>query len=208
MVLADKPYLPVRLNRYTVSLPGTQGGVNYYGGAYDPVRGLFIVNVNNLAQPMRIVKGDDGAYVNAGPLAGLRRFWDADKHLPCGPTPWGQMVAVDVNTGRIAWRQTLGVTEQFPAGQQNTGRPGLGGTTLTASGLAFVGATDDNRFRAFDTGTGREVWSTRLPASAQATPVVYTGSGGKQFIAVVATGGGLIGAKLESDSVIAFSLPK
>ena len=208
MVLADKPYLPVRLNRYTVSLPGTQGGVNYYGGAYDPARGLFIVNINNLAQPMRIVKGPDGAYVNAGPLAGLRRFWDADKHLPCGPTPWGQLVAVDVNTGKIAWRQTLGVTEQFPAGQQDTGRPGLGGTTLTASGLAFVGATDDNRFRAFDSATGRELWSTHLPASAQATPVVYTGAGGKQFVAVVATGGGLIGAKLESDAVVAFSLAK
>ncbi len=199
-------YMPLEVDRYTVSLPGTQGGVNYYGGAFDPKRGLFIANVNNLGQPMRLVKGADGAYLNSGPLAGLRRFWDADKHLPCGPTPWGELVAVDINSGRIAWRSTLGMTDSLPAGQQATGRPGLGGTTLTASGLAFVGATDDNRFRAFDTRSGKEIWTYRLQASAEATPITYL-AGGKQFVAVVATGGGLIGAKAEGDDVIAFSLP-
>ncbi len=200
-------FLPLEVDRYTVSLPGTQGGVNYYGGAYDPKWSLYVVNINNLAQPMRLVKGADGQYVNQGPLAGTVRFWDPVKHLPCGPTPWGQLVAVDVNTGRIAWRQTLGVTESFPAGQQATGRPGLGGVTLTATGLAFVGATDDDRFRAFETRTGRLLWETRLPASAEATPIGYAGAGGRQFVAIVATGGGLIGAKPESDAVIAFRLP-
>lgn len=200
-------YLPLEVDRYTVSLPGTQGGVNYYGGAYDPKRGLFIVNVNNLAQPMRMVKGADGAYGNSGPLAGTVRFWNPADHNPCGPTPWGQLVAVDVNTGRIAWRSTLGVTDGFPEGMRDTGRPGLGGAIVTASGLVFVGATDDGRFRAFDSQTGKEIWTYRLPASAEATPITYAGAGGKQFVAVVATGGGLIGAKVESDTLVAFSLP-
>jgi quinoprotein glucose dehydrogenase len=181
--------------------------VNYYGGAYDPRRHLFIANVNNLAQPMRMEKNPDGTYVNRGPLAGTRRFWDADKRLPCGPTPWGQMVAVDIDTGKIAWRSTLGVTDSFPAGMQNTGRPGLGGTTLTTTGLAFVGATDDKRFRAFDSASGRELWTTRLDASAASTPIVYSGSGGKEYVAVVATGGSQNLTKLESDEVIAFTLP-
>lgn len=206
MLLNSESFVPVRLDRYTVSLPGTQGGVNYYGGAFDPALGLFVVNVNNLAQPMRIVKGPDGAYVNSGPLAGLVRFWDPKTHLPCGPTPWGQLVAVDVNTGRIAWRTTLGLTESFPAGQQATGRPGLGGAIVTAGGVTFVGATDDARLRAFATKTGKELWTFRLPASAEATPVTYAGPDGTQFVAVVATGGGLIGAKLEGDTLMAFSL--
>ncbi|WP_162875608.1 PQQ-binding-like beta-propeller repeat protein [Sphingomonas crusticola] len=200
-------YTPLELDRYTVSLPGTQGGVNYYGGAYDPKRGLFIANVNNLAQPMRMVKTAEGTYVNQGPLAGTRRFWDADRRLPCGPTPWGQMVAVDINTGKIAWRSTLGVTDDFPAGLQNTGRPGLGGATLTATGLAIVGATDDKRFRAFDSRTGKEIWTTKLEAAAASTPIIYAGAGGKEFIAVVATGGSQNITKLEGDEVVAFSLP-
>jgi quinoprotein glucose dehydrogenase len=187
-------------------MPGTQGGVNYYGGAFDPKLGLFIANVSNLGQPMRIVRNPDGSYINAGPLAGLNRFWDPSNHLPCGPTPWGQLVAVDVNTGKIAWRSTLGVTDSLPEGKQNTGRPGLGGAIITASGLVFIGATDDARFRAFNAKTGKEIWTVKLPAAAESTPITYADAKGKQYVAVVATGGGLIGAPLLSDSLVVYTL--
>jgi len=208
MLLGEQPYTPIALDRYTVGLPGTQGGVNYYGGAFDPELRLYVVNVNNLAQPMRMVLNEDGSYSNSGPLAGTRRFWNPETHLPCGPTPWGQLVAVNVDTGAVAWRSTLGITEQFPADQQMTGRPGLGGPITTATGLTFVGATDDKRLRAFETRTGRELWSFELPASAEATPVTYRGTDGRQFVAITATGGGLIGAELESDTLLAFALPE
>jgi quinoprotein glucose dehydrogenase len=112
-----------------------------------------------------------------------------------------------VNTGQIAWRTTLGVTDSLPQDKQDTGRPGLGGPIVTAGGLTFIGATDDARFRAFDTRTGKEIWTVRLPAAAEATPITYADAGGKQYVAVVATGGGLIGAPLRSDSVIVYSLP-
>ncbi len=208
MYLSPVPYTPPRYNQYSVTLPGTHGGVNYYGGAFDPRLGLYVVNVNNLGQPMRIVRNPDGSYSNSGPLAGYTRFWDVKDHLPCTPLPWGQLVAVNVNTGKIAWRSTLGVTDILPKGKQNTGRPGLGGPILTASGLTFIGATDDARFRAFDTRTGREIWTVRLPAAAEAIPVTYSDAHGKQYVAIVATGGGLVGAPLLSDSVIAYALPQ
>jgi quinoprotein glucose dehydrogenase len=206
MLLGEVPYTPTALDRYTVGLPGTQGGVNYYGGAFDPTLGLFVANVNNLAQPMRIVRNPDGSYSNSGPLAGVNRFWDPSNHLPCTPTPWGQLVAVDVNTGKIAWRSTLGVTDSLPQGKQDTGRPGLGGAIVTAGGLVFVGATDDARFRAFDTKTGKELWTVKLPASAESTPVSYADAKGQQYIAVVATGGLGVGAKLAGDALVVFGL--
>ena len=204
--LSPVPYTPPKLNRYTVNFPGTQGGVNFYGPAYDPQRGILVANVNNLAQPMRIVRNADGSYQNSGPLAGTRRFWDPDKRLPCGPTPWGELVGVDVKTGLIAWRTVLGVTDDFPDGQKATGRPGLGGAITTVSGLTFVGATDDARFRAFETQTGKLVWETTLPASGYATPVTYEVRG-KQYVAIVATGGSQIGAPLLSDGLHVFALP-
>jgi quinoprotein glucose dehydrogenase len=200
-------YLPPGFNHYTVAPPGTQGGVNYYGGSFDPKRHLFIANVNNMFQPMRVITNPDGTFVNTARPA-IRRFWDNDKHLPCNQTPWGQLVAVDVNTGDVVYRKTLGITESFPVGQQDTGRPGLGGTTVTASGLTFVGATDDMRFRAFETATGKNLWTVKLNASAESTPISYQGSDGRQFVAITATGGGLIGAKLEGDELVAFALPK
>lgn len=206
MQLAKAPYTPPAFKRYSVSLPGTHGGVNYSGGAFDPTLGLFVVNVNNLGQPMRIVPEGAGGYTNAGQYAGTVRFWNPEKHLPCTEPPWGELVAVDVNSGKIAWRSVLGVTDIFPEGKQRTGRPGLGGAIVTAGGLTFIGATDDARFRAFDTKTGQQLWSYHLPASAESIPVTYTADHGKQYIAIVATGGGLLRAPLLSDELIAFAL--
>ena len=206
MLLAQEPYTPPAFNRYSVNLPGTHGGVNYSGGAFDPALGLFVVNVNNLGQPMRIVPDVAGGYTNSGPFAGTVRFWNPEKRLPCNEPPWGELVAVDVNSGKIAWRSVLGVTDDLPEGKQHTGRPGLGGPIVTAGGLTFIGATDDARFRAFDTKTGREIWTYRLPASAESIPITYTDGDGKQYVAVVSTGGGLMRAPLLSDELIAFKL--
>jgi quinoprotein glucose dehydrogenase len=206
MLLAQEPYTPPAFKRYSVNLPGTHGGVNYSGGALDRALGLFIVNVNNLGQPMRIIPDDHGGYTNAGPLAGTVRFWNPEKHLPCTEPPWGELVAININSGNIVWRSTLGVTDSFPEDKQRTGRPGLGGPIVTAGGLTFIGATDDSRFRAFDTKTGQELWTYHLPASAESIPITYTDEDRKQYVAIVATGGGLIRAPLLSDELIAFKL--
>lgn len=202
------PYMPIALNRYSISPPGPQGGINFWGGSYDPKLHLFVSNTTNLFQPMRLVQRPDGSYINEGPLAGLRRFGDAERKLPCGPTPWGELVAVNMDTGDIAYRKTLGVTEIFPAGLQDTGRPSTGGVILTASGLTFVGGTDDFRFRAFATATGEKLWEVKLPSSIEATPVTYLGADGRQFVTVVSTGGSLTGSEVTSDEIIAFALPK
>src|SRR5258708_12806972 len=99
---------------------------------------------------MHVVKKPDGTFVND---YGVLRFWDPDKKLPCGPTPWGQLVAVNVDTGEVAYRKTLGVTDSFPQQFQDTGRPGLGGTILTAAGLTFVVPTAAFPFPPFPTAT-------------------------------------------------------
>ncbi len=206
ILLGTQPYTPPAFGRYTVNLPATAGGVNASGGAFDPKQGLFVVNVFNLGQPVRILRDPDGGFTNSGPLAGVVRFWNPAERLPCNEPPWGELVAVDVNTGKVAWRSTLGVSDNLPAGKQNTGRPGFGGPILTASGLTFIGATDDARFRAFDTRTGEELWTYRLPASAVSIPITYADARGEQYVAVVATGGSLLRAPIVSDEVIAFTL--
>jgi quinoprotein glucose dehydrogenase len=202
------PFMPPAFNQYSVTPPGPAGGINFWGGSYDPALHLFVSNVNNMFQPMRIILRPDGSFVNSGPLAGLRRFGDADRKLYCGPTPWGQLVAVNMDTGDIVYRKTLGVSEMLPPGMQDTGRPSTGGVALTASGLTFVGGTDDFRFRAFATATGEKLWETRLPSSVTATPITYSGSDGRQYVAVVSTGGGLTGAAVTNDEIVAFALPK
>ena len=67
------------------------------------------------------------------------------------------------------------------------GLPNLGGPIVTASGLVFIAAANDDKLRAFDVLTGRELWRASLPAGGQATPMTYV-AGGRQFV-VIAAGG-------------------
>jgi quinoprotein glucose dehydrogenase len=199
------PYLPLALNRLTISFPGRQGGANWGGGSYDPVAGYFFVNANNLGQVEQITRRADGTLTTFDADSG--RFSDRDRGLMCQQPPWGTLTAIDVASGKIAWQSTLGISDQLPESVSHTGRPNVGGSIATAGGLVFIGATDDARLRAFNARTGEEVWTTRLPASAHATPITYQGRNGKQYVAIVATGGSFLESPIASDSVDVFALP-
>ena len=99
-------------------------------------------------------------YVKNSPLGGAYgRFWNPETRIPCSAPPFGELVAVNANTGDVAWRVPLGIVEALEAkGIRNTGALNLGGSMATASGLVFIGATADSRFRAFDAKTGKELW--------------------------------------------------
>jgi|GEM_PF-3329511 len=60
------------------------------------------------------------------------------------------------------------------------------GPAGTAGGLVFIGAVSDNPFRAFDSKTGKELWSATLDATANANPMTDQGKSGKQYVAIVA----------------------
>jgi quinoprotein glucose dehydrogenase len=141
-------------------------------------------------------------------VPGGGRFRDAATGMMCQQPPWGQLTAVNVNTGEFAWRVPLGITESLPPEKQKTGRPGNGGPIATAGGLVFVAATDDARFRAFDAKTGQEVWTFKLTGAANATPSTYLGKDGRQYVVIPSTGGGFFGAPLTDDAIMAFALPQ
>jgi len=218
------PFLPVSYNRLRVQFPGNHGGVNWGGMSFSPQLGYLFVNTNELGQLSGLRDRDPNATDSAraegqgnrvdpnGPYQGVPgggrfsiRGTDAQQLL-CQQPPWGQLTAINVNTGEFAWRVPLGITDSLPADKQLTGRPGNGGTIATAGGLVFVGATDDSRFRAFDAKTGKELWTVKLPGAAQATPMTYEGPDGKQYVVITATGGGFFGNPVTGDSVTAFAL--
>jgi quinoprotein glucose dehydrogenase len=135
------------------------------------------------------------------------RFFQPGTRLPCNEPPWGELVAINVDTGEIAWKSILGISDDLPEGLQRTGRPSIGGAITTAGGLVFVGATDDSRFRAFDAASGEMLWETKLDASAQATPITYLGKDGRQYVVVTATGGTFLRSPVTDDAIIAWALP-
>jgi quinoprotein glucose dehydrogenase len=217
------PFAPPTYNRVRVIFPSEIGGADWGGASFNPAMGYLFLNVNDLGQfngvkdpetgPIDVAKvagtnlrgGRTGPYVDMTPSG---RFRDPATRMFCNQPPWGELVAINVNTGDTAWHVPLGITDSLPADKQNTGRPGEGGSIATASGLVFIGASDDSRFRAFDSKTGKELWTTKLDASAESVPSTYLGKDGRQYVAVVAAGGGDAAAPVTSDELTVFALPK
>jgi quinoprotein glucose dehydrogenase len=199
----SKRFEPIPTTHPIIRFPGGEGGPEWAGGAFDPQRGLFIVNTNNFGYVEQLVRRPHGEMGMTS-----ARFWDPKTHLYCQQPPWGLLTAVNVNTGDIAWQVPLGISDLLPEGKKNTGRPSNGGPILTASGVTFIGGTDDQRFRAFDSKTGKEIWTVKLDYSAHATPVTYQGKDGRQYVAVVATGGSYLASPTGGDSLVVFALPK
>lgn len=215
------PYLPPGYKRPTVNFPGTIGSANWGGMSYNPQLGYLFINSHDLGQltgiyernAPREVIGVAGAGSSGVPnvsydMGGLLgRFRDPATGMMCNQPPWGSLTAIDVNTGEIAWRSTLGVTDSLPADKQNTGRPNLGGSIVTAGGVVFIGATDDGRFRAYDAKSGKELWATKLSAPNHSVPITYVGRDGRQYVVLPATGGSFLEDPATDDALVAFALP-
>ena len=202
-------YMPLS-SKPTILFPGNNGGANYGGASFDPETRTLYVNSQDVGFYVRMVKRPGDALVpyrmqSLGPKYAW--FMD-DKGYPCQKPPWGHLTAIDLDTGQFRWRAVLGVVDELLAkGVPPTGSPNIGGSIVTAGGLVFIGATNDSRFRAFDKDSGKELWVTRLPASAHAAPATYLGKKtGKQFV-VIAAGGGNKYNDVFSDSLIAYTLP-
>ncbi len=128
--------------------------------------------------------------------------WRDSSGLPAIKPPWGTLTAIDLNTGEQRWRITLGEHPALTASASGTEQ--YGGPIVTAGGLVFIAATQDAKFRAFDTSTGKLLWETTLPAAGYATPSTFSVRG-RQYV-VIAAGGGKLGTRSD-DAYIAFTLP-
>jgi quinoprotein glucose dehydrogenase len=144
----------------------------------------------------------DAKYISDG----YNKFLDKDGYPAIQP-PWGTLTAIDLNSGKTAWKIPLGEYPELAAqGLTGTGSENYGGAVVTAGGLLFIGATNyDKVFRALDKTTGKVLWQTTLPAAGNATPATYEVNG-RQYI-VIASGGGKSPAP-SGGSLVAFALPK
>jgi quinoprotein glucose dehydrogenase len=204
-----------------IAVPGNIGGPNWSSFSFDPVRNLLLVNTTDLPFFVRLLPRDQIAAADKANLRGevapqfgapfgmSREPLLGPSGAPCSPPAWGELLAIDIVKGVIRWREPLGtMTELNPAlNREDHGSVSLGGTIVTAGGLTFVGGTLDRHFRAFDTDTGRMLWSTELPAGAHATPMTYQASG-RQYVLIAAGGAAHISEERPGDSIVAFALPR
>lgn len=210
---------------FTLMMPNVGGGMNWGGGAFDPDSNILVTPVGESPYSLRLVPNKDiDPEVAGAPMAGLPTgppgYIDGTDYgleqgplfspfmMPCTAPPWGKLVAVDMAAGEILWEAPLGVVDKLSPIPipLRWGTPFAGGPIATGGGVVFIGATADERFRAYDTASGDLLWEMEGPTSANATPMTYM-AGGRQYV-VVATGGhNWVYPFKKGDSVIAYSLP-
>jgi quinoprotein glucose dehydrogenase len=189
----------------SIVLPGFDGGGEWGGAAVDRESGVIYVNASDVPWILAMKQAPATRQTKAPyDFAGYER-WRDSSDFPAIKPPWGTLSAIDLNTGDYRWRITLGEHAALTAkGVPITGTEQYGGPIVTAGGVVFIAATMDEKIRAFDKTTGRQLWEAKLPAAGYATPATYSVRG-KQYV-VIAAGGGKLGTT-SGDAYVAFALP-
>ncbi len=227
---------PVGEERATVTWPGYLGGINWGSVSVDPINQLMFVNSTHVMMYNQLIErevademglkpfsakagGNGKSVAMMAPQSGTPYAISSKPFLsffavPCQEPPFGLVSAVDLKTRELLWQKPFGTArDSGPLLLRSylpipMGVPNLGGSTTTASGITFIGATQERVIRAYNTKTGEELWRAPLPAGGHATPAVYwSEKSNRQFVVIAAGGhGAMLSGK--SDSIVAFALPK
>ncbi len=204
----------------TLQLPGTRGGGEWGGAAFDPESSMFYIKSNDAPDLITIVRGTKQASTEQAATSQLEtvdrharpdqfvnstgyKTWKDPSGNPAIAPPWGTLNALNLATGEYAWQLPLGndSTRQEKDAPE-TGQEGKAGPIVTAGGVIFISGTEDRKLRALDKATGKLLWQTTLPALANATACTYFVRG-KQYVALS------VGGTSENPSgfIMAFALP-
>ncbi|MEZ5554234.1 membrane-bound PQQ-dependent dehydrogenase, glucose/quinate/shikimate family [Haliea sp.] len=217
-------FTPPGLDR-SLSWPGNNGVMNWGSVSVDESRHLMAVSSSYMPLLLQLVSREDapaGEHISfdangvpVSPQLGTpfavrtERPFLSPLGLPCNAPPWGRLAVIDLQDRKLLWQRPLGTTrDHAPLGIPLPGAFAQGGSIITAGGLIFIAAAQDDYLRAFDVDTGEELWRHRLPAGGQATPMSFVSrQTGRQYVVIAAGGHAYLQTTL-GDYVVAFSLPE
>ncbi|MEX1197579.1 MAG: PQQ-binding-like beta-propeller repeat protein [Pseudohongiellaceae bacterium] len=190
----------------TLSLPSATGGANWEGAAMDPETGMLYVPSRTVVTALSVDK-DQNSDVDFSMALGVRV--PRIEGLPLVKPPYGRVTAIDMNSGEHVWMEANADTPDRIANNPalegvdipRTGVETRAGLLLTKT-LLFVGegAGGGNTLYAHDKQTGEVVARIELPNTQTGQPFTYEHDG-KQYIAMVVSGGG------EPAEIVAYALP-
>jgi quinoprotein glucose dehydrogenase len=210
----------------TIQLPGSQGGADWQGAAFDPETKLLFVPSITAPFVADLVEGD-AKRTNFRYTRGTRRWIGGPRGLPLFKPPYGRITAIDMNRGEHRWMVPNGDGPRNHPAIRHLNLPPLGNTGRAAPvvtrTLLFIGegspvmAQHGSRlppdmpreisanygghgFKAIDKATGATLARIELPAGTTGAPITYMFEG-KQYVVVA------IGDVARPVEWVALSLP-
>jgi alcohol dehydrogenase (cytochrome c) len=152
--------------------PGTTGGSEWNGPAYDPANNLVMVgevdwcNTAKLAPTTKVMQVKNGEAWSAEDTINPYKTWgQTDPIFHWG----GWLSAVDADSGQWRWR----VRTNFPI---------QSGVTPTQGGLVFFGDMGGN-FYAVDAASGRKLWGSKIGGAIGGGVITYDAGRGQRIAA-------------------------
>src|SRR5687767_9354101 len=220
----------------TLGMASQGAATNWPGGAYDPETHTLYVFSQRQVATLGLVPPAEGTadgvrYHQGTVLTGARRTGGSGsatgqaggavtaptvQGLPLIKPPYGQISAIDLDTGSMLWQVAHGETPDTIRNHPllkgltipRTGRPGNVGTlvtkTLVIAGEPGFGPTPSGQrgsmLRAYDKRTGADAGAVYMPAPQTGSPMTYT-LHGRQYLVVAISGGSYSG------ELVAFRVP-
>jgi quinoprotein glucose dehydrogenase len=209
-VRLDKP----GTTRGTIQVPGSTGGANWQGAAFDPETGILYVPSRTNPFAADLVPGDS-SQTNLEYRAGTRALIQGPRGLPLLKPPYGRITAIDLNRGEHVWMVPNGDGPRDHPELKALKLGPLGGavpsSAIVTRTLLFATEADQitgrtppfsggKKFKALDKATGRLVWEIELEAGANGVPMTYMFNG-RQFVVFA------IGGQNHPAELVALSLP-
>jgi quinoprotein glucose dehydrogenase len=229
----DGDFMPPGLTP-AIATPGSGGGIEWGGVAVDTTRHIILINSNLWPIYSQLIPRAEADRMGLKPFnkensgepfapnqpqantpygARANIMFLSPLNVPCKRPPFGRLSAVDLTTGKLIWTRVFGSARDLgPLGLRShlpfdLGTFNLGGGVATESGLFFIGATQDRRFRAYETTNGKLAWEQSLPGGGFATPITYISqASGRQFVVIAASGADGIHPP-QDDYIVAYALP-
>jgi len=159
----DAPFSPDKSVHFC---PGSVGGAEWNGPAYDPQTNLVYIGEVQWCTTVKLMPSNQIAAVAAGkPWSGEASINPFNVWGKADPTfDWaGWVYAVDADTGAWKWRA-------------KTNYPIQSGMTPTAGGVVFFGDMGGN-FYALDRTTGRKLWGEKIGGAIGGGVITYSVNG-------------------------------
>ncbi len=170
---------PPKIGKKNIQMAGC---VRWAGASIDTEQNILYVSVDQFPYISTIIENKNfkGKYTHKW------EYFVDKKNNPGIKPPWGAIVALDLNLGKIKWKVPFGNFNELKNIYNNdTGTTNRSGVTASRGNLIFASGTKDKKFRVFDSNNGNKLWSYTMSNAGSAPPTVYE-INGKQFIVVPA----------------------